>query len=177
MKQYCRSTKLQYDDVVRLYESGCTQKEVAEALGVTQKVVWRFMKNHGIKARVACKRNQQGENNSFWKGGRRINEQGYVEIYMPSYPKAKPNGYVREHILVAEQMLGRPLVFFGMRDSRTEVVHHINGIKTDNRPENLLVLCVNEHHKLHSAVTKAELDDVLLKRIWQLEEELRTVYQ
>lgn len=76
-----------------------------------------------------------------------------------------------------EQMLGRPLVFFGICDSRTEVVHHINGIKTDNRPENLLVLCVNEHHKLHSAVTKEALDEVLLKRIWQLEEELQTIYQ
>ena len=176
-QQHDRGTQLPYDDVKTMYDDGYTQKEIAELLGVSQKVVWRFMQNHGIKARVACKRNQQGENNSSWKGGRRINEQGYVEVYMPSYPKAKPNGYVREHILVAEQMLGRPLVFFGMRDSRTEVVHHINGIKTDNRPENLLVLCVNEHHKLHSAVTKDELDDVLLRRIWQLEEELRTVHQ
>lgn len=176
-QQHDRGTQLPYDDVVRMYESGCTQMEIAEALGVTQKVVWRFMKNHGIKARVACKRNQQGENNSSWKGGKRISEQGYVEIYMPDYPKAKQNGYVREHILVAEQMLGRPLLYFGIRDSRTEVVHHINGIKTDNRPENLLVLCVNEHHKLHSAVTKEALDKVLLKRIWQLEEELRTMYK
>lgn len=176
-QQHDRATKLPYDIVVRMYESGHTQAEIGEALGVSQKVVWRFMKNHGIKARVSCKRDQRGEKNSYWRGGRRISKEGYVEIYMPDYPKAKPNGYVREHTLVAERMLGRPLVFFGMRDSRTEVVHHINGIKTDNRPENLLVLCVNEHHKLHSAVTKEELDDVLLKRIWQLEEELRTVYQ
>lgn len=174
MKQ--QGGKLLYDDVVKMYESGCTQMEIAEALGVTQKVVWRFMKNHGIKARVACKRNQRGENNSSWKGGRRISEQGYVEIYMPSYPKAKPNGYVREHILVAEQMLGRPLKFFGIRDSRTEVVHHINGIKTDNRPENLLVMCVNEHHKLHSATSKDMVDSVLLNRIRQLETELESVY-
>jgi predicted ArsR family transcriptional regulator len=156
-----------------MYESGHTQAEIAEALGVTQKVVWRFMKNHGIKARVAAKRDQRGEKNAYWKGGKRINENGYVELYMPSHPKARPNGYVYEHIYIAEQMIGRPLKSFGMRDARTEVVHHINGIKTDNRPENLLVLGVNEHHKLHNAVTQESVDGVLLERIRQLEEEIK----
>jgi predicted ArsR family transcriptional regulator len=156
-----------------MYESGHTQAEIAEALGVTQKVVWRFMKNHGIKARVAAKRDQRGEKNAYWKGGKRINENGYVELYMPSHPKARPNGYVYEHIYIAEQMIGRPLKSFGMRDARTEVVHHINGIKTDNRPENLLVLGVNEHHKLHNAVTQEAVDGVLLERIRQLEEEIK----
>lgn len=146
---------------------------LAEFLGVSQKVVWRFMKNHGIKARVAAKRNQRGENNSYWKGGKRISEQGYIEIYFPTHPKAKPNGYVREHMLVAEQMLGRPLKYFGINDERTEVVHHINGIKTDNRPENLLVLGVNEHHKLHNALNKSAIDEILLARIRSLEQELR----
>jgi hypothetical protein len=164
------------EEIVReMYDSGHTQVEIAEALGVSQKVVWRFMKNHGIKARVARKRDQRGEKNSSWKGGKRINENGYVEIYLPGYPKAKPNGYVYEHIYIAERMLGRPLKSFGMRDERTEVVHHINGIKTDNRPQNLLVLGVNEHHKLHNAFTKESVDGVLLERIRQLEEELREV--
>jgi predicted ArsR family transcriptional regulator len=167
MKQFSVET------VKAMYESGHTQAEIAEALGVTQKVVWRFMKNHGIKARVAAKRDQRGEKNAYWKGGKRINENGYVELYMPSHPKARPNGYVYEHIYIAEQMIGRPLKSFGMRDARTEVVHHINGIKTDNRPENLLVLGVNEHHKLHNAVTQEAVDGVLLERIRQLEEEIK----
>lgn len=167
--QHNRGTSLPLDIVKAMYEGGSTQKEIGEALGVSQKVVWRFMKNHGIKARVAAKRDQRGEKNSSWNGGKRINENGYVELYMPGYPKAKPNGYVYEHIYIAEQMLGRPLLSYGMKDERTEVVHHINGIKTDNRHENLLVLGVNEHHKLHSATTKDMVDDVLLKRIRQLE--------
>lgn len=167
MRQFSEET------VRAMYDSGHTQTEIAEALGVSQKVVWRFMKNHGIKARVACKRDQRGNKNSYWKGGKRINEHGYVEIYMPDYPKAKPNGYVYEHIYIAEQMLGRPLLSFGLKDERTEVVHHINGIKTDNRPDNLLVLGVNEHHSLHSAFTKEAIDAVLLARVRQLETELQ----
>ena len=160
------------ETVTQMYESGMTQAEIGEEFGVSQHVVWRFMKNHGIKARKAVKRNQLREKNSSWRGGRRI-ENGYVQIYMPDYPKAKPNGYVYEHIYIAEQMLGRPLRSFGFKDDRTEVVHHINGIKTDNRPENLLVLGVNEHHRLHTAVTQEAVDGVLLDRIRQLECELR----
>ena len=163
---------LEVDAVKRMYESGMTQAEIGAELGVSQKVVWRFMKNHGIGARKAAKRNQLRENNASWRGGRRI-ENGYVQIYMPDYPKAKQNGYVYEHIYIAEQMLGRPLNSFGLKDERTEVVHHINGIKTDNRPENLLVLGVNEHHRLHTAVTQEAVDGVLLDRIRQLEREIK----
>ena len=173
--QHNRATKLPYEVVITLYDKGHTQTEIADALGVSQKVVWRFMKNHGIKARVAAKRNQIRENNSSWKGGKRVNEHGYIEIYMPDYPKAKPNGYVYEHIYIAEQMLGRPLKSNSRGDEMTEVVHHINGIKSDNSPENLLVLESREHHKLHNAFARDAVDSVLISRIRELEKELSTL--
>ena len=60
-------TPLDTEQVRFLYEAGRTQSEIAQILHVSQKVIWRHMKNHGIKARVACKRNQYGTKNSSWK--------------------------------------------------------------------------------------------------------------
>ncbi len=45
-----------------------TQIEIAVLFSTTQKVVWRWFKDLGIKSRVAAKRNQSRENNSSWKG-------------------------------------------------------------------------------------------------------------
>jgi len=51
-----------------LYKEGLSQTEIANMLGVTQKVIWRHMKNHGIESRIAMKRNQRGTFNHMWKG-------------------------------------------------------------------------------------------------------------
>lgn len=50
------------------YEAGMSQDELAEMLGVTQRVIWRLMLNHEIPRRKAIKRNQRGSNNDSWKG-------------------------------------------------------------------------------------------------------------
>lgn len=67
-KSKAYSTPLDLEAVKNLYNSGHTQAEIADILGTAQKVVWRFMRNNGIKARVAAKRDQRGEKNSSWKG-------------------------------------------------------------------------------------------------------------
>ena len=54
--------------IADMYGNGGTQHEIAKALNLTQKVVFNVMRRHGIKARVAAKRDQTGERNTSWKG-------------------------------------------------------------------------------------------------------------
>ena len=60
--------KIDLENVIRLYESGMTQTEVAEKMGTTQKVICQRLKKAGYKSRVAAKRNQKGIVNHMWKG-------------------------------------------------------------------------------------------------------------
>lgn len=144
--QHSRGTYLPYETVSSMYEQGYTQKEIGEYFCVSQKVVWRFMKNHGIVARKAKKRNQYGSNNDYWKGGVTKDQSGYILVKKDGHPRAKKcGGYVREHILVAEKMLGQNI-------TKEEHVHHINGNKDDNRPENLAVMSAHDHLSYHSKI-------------------------
>ena len=89
----------------------------------------------------------RGKNHSQWKNGRTKTTLGYILINNPEHPFADSNGYIYEHRLVMEKKLGRYLKL-------DERVHHINGIKDDNRIENL---------KLYKNIVLHFIETIILK--------------
>jgi len=85
-----------------------------------------------------------GSKNGNWRGGKHISSHGYVKVLVGvDHPLADSKGYAYEHRLVAMEKLGRLLY-------HNEITHHLNGIKTDNRPENIVITTsMAEHFSLH----------------------------
>ena len=81
---------------------------------------------------------KSGKNNPRWNGGK-FSLHGYVMVYRPNHPFATKAGYVCEHRLVMEKIIGRYL-------ERGEAVHHLNHDRTDNKPENLHLCESNGKH-------------------------------
>jgi hypothetical protein len=82
-----------------------------------------------------------GKRSHHWKGGKKVDGDGYVFIYMPSHPKADVLGYVREHVLICEQVLGESLPL-------QTIIHHVNENKGDNRHKNLVICQDRAYHNL-----------------------------
>lgn len=128
------------------YTAGDSCRELADGLVVKD----QFGREHvatacGVRKRLialGCKMRPSGgvsgERSGSWKGGRRIVD-GYVWLRMPGHHLAQKNGYVAEHRLVAERVLGRRLL-------PEEVVHHDDGNKQNNHPTNLVVYPDNATH-------------------------------
>lgn len=160
-------TKEQLEDLY--WNRKLSMAQIATQLGISSGTVCYLLKNFGV-----CKRNRSeaqilaikeghtattpsGRNNPNYKGGS-ISQRGYIYKLLPTHPRANVAGYVCEHILVWEEANGRSL-------PDGWCIHHLNGIRKDNRPVNLFALPKRSHHGY--LVSQAER-----KRIRELELEI-----
>lgn len=84
---------------------------------------------------------RKGKKNPWFSG--KINVNGYIMLYKPDHPMSNSGGYLYEHRKVMSEKLGRAL-------NSKEIVHHKNGIKDDNRVENLEIVTRLSHSQAHS---------------------------
>lgn len=109
------------------------------------------------KAKIAAAATgRTGPLNARWRGGRSNTGHGYVNVALDSLapesraivaPMVSKNGYVLEHRAVMALALGRALL-------PTEHVHHVNGDKMDNRPDNLTVMDWSNHSREHRQIER-----------------------
>lgn len=158
-----------------------------DKLPLTARFIWHACPDCGKERWVRIKNGKpsslrcgncanRGERNPSWKGGRNVTKLGYIIIRVKPddffFSMANATGYIFEHRFVVAKYLGRNLHSW-------EIVHHKNGIKGDNRIENLQLISDDRHKQitlLERRIERLELKvDNQQKQIrllkWQLKEQ------
>lgn len=142
----------------KLKELGRNRKIPCPECGKPMCASARWCRSCWFKKCVEEHRFPQGSKHHWYKNGRPKTSEGYIRIKQPNHPFADHNGYVAEHRYIMEQHLGRIL-------DRKEFVHHLNGIRNDNRLVNLAVVSPSNH-------SSNTLKQKFQKRIRDLEAQL-----
>ena len=137
------------EKLIEFYEHGLSHKQIAKKYGVTKAAV-----QTKLQGKVEMRTVSDYDLIDWNRKPTRFKSRGYIMLRFPGTMNAIP-----EHRYVMEQHLGRKL------DSK-EIIHHLNGRKTDNRLENLMLVDRKSHN------TSITWKSALQKRIRELEREL-----
>lgn len=148
------------NEIARLYQSDSkpSSREVAKLLGISKPTVCRYLRKRNLTrdARERAKTILRSPKNPRWKGGTQ-HSGGYIYELSEGHPRSGKRNRVAQHILVWERVHKMSL-------PKGWHIHHLNGIKDDNRPENLVAYPANSH--IHILQAKA-------KRIRELEMKIK----
>lgn len=135
------------DELHRLYvEEGWSKRRLTEHLGISGSALSQWLRRYDIRLSDEEARRRQGIGRTF--EGRRTLAKGYCFLLRPNHPYSSRDGYVCEHRLVVEGIIGRPV-------APQEQVHHVNMLKHDNRPENLILFpSSRSHNRFHKYVER-----------------------
>lgn len=160
-------------EIVQSYLKGESLASLKKRFNKSWKTLTKILEQEKVKKRtfkevqqIAGNKRIGQRNLACWKGGRFTDSRGYIVIYKPEYEgKGKRFGkYVLEHIYVWVQAKG-PL-------PEDYIVHHINGIRTDNRLENLIAMPRKKHPSHTFNKILQEQIRKLEKRVEELEKQL-----
>ncbi len=108
----------------------------------------------------------KGKEHYRWAGGKK-KEHGYILVRLspddPFYPMARSDGRVREHRLIIAKELGRCLL-------KSEYVHHIDGVRDNNKRENLLLVSQSSHKLYNMMCANCALRKEIRLLRWQVME-------
>lgn len=91
---------------------------------------------------------KNGNKHSNWRGGRHLSSSGYWRILRHDHPLSDSKGYIFEHIVFAEQALGRML-------PRKVVVHHFG----DSNDNSKIVICQDQGYHMLLHIRTRALDE------------------
>lgn len=160
--EYNNSFRLPKEALVEMYlHRGMSMYYIAHILNTGVSKVFADIKFYNIPKRKQIKLNYSksdlpvfsefkwgyGSHPLLTRKLRIVNSAGYVQLYIPDHHLSNKNGYVYEHRLVAEEIIGRQL-------NINEIVHHRDGNKQNNSPSNLEVMSASEHTRLGHNILK-----------------------
>ena len=153
-----------WNDLKELYvKQKISTIEIAKLKGCTSDTVSEHLQHLGIVRRNNSEQQLNRYTNNPPTHQLQMTRNGYILIYTPDHPLADQKGYVLEHRLVVEKRIGRYLL-------RSEPVHHINGIRNDNRDENLQLLTPRDHSTKSLLCQQCPLRKEIRLLRWQMKE-------